>query len=206
MQKSKSRNVAKNAKTKAAQGNAPVSSVRIIGGQFKRRPLRFVDAKGLRPTPDRARETLFNWLMGHTAGAVALDTCAGSGALGIECVSRGGDSATLIEPNLAQAALLCRQIDAWGISDRVCVHAQTAQTVLPRLQSAFDIVFLDPPYALNLWQTLYDALRAHRLVHKDTLLYIEGDRPLEAMIAASDLRVLKERRIGQANLYLTRPK
>lgn len=85
----------------AKQHKQQSNQVRIIGGQYKRRLISFVDADGLRPTPDRLRETLFNWLLADTLDALVLDVCAGSGVLGIEALSRGAKQAVLIEPNIS---------------------------------------------------------------------------------------------------------
>ena len=80
--------------------------VRIIGGQFKRRIVRFVESEGLRPTPDRLRETLFNWLIADIRDAHVLDSCAGSGVLGFEALSRGASHCTFIEMNVLQSQML----------------------------------------------------------------------------------------------------
>lgn len=170
--------------------------VRIIGGQFKRRQLSFVDTDGLRPTPDRLRETIFNWLMADTLGARVLDVCAGSGVLGFEALSRGASFATLIEPNCAQAALLRQNADSLRLTDTdCCIINATAQNALPTLSAPFDIIFIDPPYAQNLWQPLIALIIQHRLTHADTQIYIESDRPLDDI--AHPLRALKTTKVGQ---------
>ena len=107
-----------------------VNQVRIIGGQHKRRLLSFVDAQGLRPTPDRLKETIFNWLTGYLIDAKILDTCAGSGALGFEALSRGAKTATLIEPNLAQAQMLKQNANLLKLSDKLTIVSTIDTTLL----------------------------------------------------------------------------
>lgn len=180
------------------------NQVRIIAGSLKRRSLPLVDAEGVRPTPDRVRETVFNWLMGDLQDARVLDVCAGSGAFGIECISRGAKEAVLIEPFSAQAALLKDSLEKFGITRQVTLHQKPAQSVLPTLTGVFDVVFIDPPYALNLWQTLMDALAPK--LHENSLIYLEGDKPLEELLATPDaFEVLKSGKFGQIYGYLLRP-
>lgn len=129
----------------SARGRRP-NSVRIIGGSWGGRRLRFPGAPGLRPTSDRRRETLFNWLAPDLPGARCLDLFAGSGALGFEAVSRGAASAVLVEASREVAAALADSRVALDAGDRVeIVHAQAAR-FLARSAEPFDIVFLDPPF------------------------------------------------------------
>lgn len=166
-----------------------LSQVRIIGGEYRRRLIKFVDADGLRPTPDRLRETLFNWLTHEIPNASVLDCCAGSGVLGFEALSRGAKSALFIEPNIAQYRQLIATATQLNIpADNVyIIHAtaQTALATLPNLDIAlapFDIILLDPPYSLNLWETLLQLLYKHGCFHDNSLIYIEADRPLDSLI------------------------
>ena len=160
--------------------------VRIIGGQFKRRTVSFVDAEGLRPTPDRLRETLFNWLLADIHGAYVLDSCAGSGVLGFEALSRGAAHCTFIEMNAAKSNMLRQsalqlRIDA----DSHQIITGTAEKVLSQQQvvpQTFDIVFIDPPYAQDLWQPILTALMTQTLIDTDTLIYLEADKDLESQL------------------------
>lgn len=174
----------------------PSNHVRIIGGKYKRRQLSFVDADGLRPTPDRLRETIFNWLMADALEARVLDMCAGSGVLGFEALSRGANHVTFIEPYKAQADALRHSADSLRLSPQeyTIIHA-TAQKALPTLNTPFDIIFIDPPYALNLWQELITLALSHHLVHDDTQIYLESDRPLEDI--SQGLTPIKQTKVGQ---------
>lgn len=128
-----------------AHGRRP-NSVRIIAGAWRGRRIRFPGAPGLRPTSDRRRETLFNWLSVRLPGARCLDLFAGSGALGFEALSRGADRVVLVEASREVAAALAESRDALGAEARTrIVHAQ-ASRYLAREPEPFDVVFLDPPF------------------------------------------------------------
>lgn len=185
-----------------------VNQVRIIGGQHKRRLLTFVDAQGLRPTPDRLKETLFNWLTGYLTDAKILDACAGSGALGFEAVSRGAKTATLIEPNLAQAQMLKQNAKLLRLSDKLTIVSTDAISALNTMHDAFDIIFIDPPYALNLWQPILKNLLDNALIHTDSKIYLEADKPLHSILdddTSAKFTLIKSTKVGQAMAYLLTP-
>lgn len=185
-----------------------VNQVRIIGGQHKRRLLTFVDAQGLRPTPDRLKETLFNWLTGYLTDAKVLDACAGSGALGFEAVSRGAKTAILIEPNLAQAQMLKQNAKLLRLSDKLTIVSTDAISALNTMHDAFDIIFIDPPYALNLWQPILKNLLDNALIHADSKIYLEADKPLHGILdddTSAKFTLIKSTKVGQAMAYLLTP-
>lgn len=185
-----------------------VNQVRIIGGQHKRRLLTFVDAQGLRPTPDRLKETLFNWLTGYLTDAKILDACAGSGALGFEAVSRGAKTAILIEPNLAQAQMLKQNAKLLRLSDKLTIVSTDAISALNTMHDAFDIIFIDPPYALNLWQPILKNLLDNALIHADSKIYLEADKPLHGILdddTSTKFTLIKSTKVGQAMAYLLTP-
>ena len=162
-------------------------NVRIIGGQFKRRSINFIDADGLRPTPDRLRETLFNWLLSDMHGARVLDSCAGSGVLGFEALSRGAAHCTFIETNQAQYQMLLQSAQQLNIdTDSYEVFNGKAEQVLSQnsnFKHPFDIVFIDPPYAKDLWQPILTALIEQLLITTETLIYLEADKDLNKQLA-----------------------
>lgn len=125
----------------------PVSmgQIRIIGGQWRGRKLPVRDSEGLRPTTDRVRETLFNWLMPVIRDANCLDCFAGSGALGIEALSRYAASATLIELDKHNARQLSENLAQLKIHNAQVINANTL-TYLANSGTPFDVVFLDPPF------------------------------------------------------------
>lgn len=170
-------------KTKKQQA---AGSVRIIGGQFKRRSVTFVDTDGLRPTPDRLRETLFNWLLADTHGARVLDSCAGSGVLGFEALSRGASHCTFIETNQAQSQMLLQSAQQLQINpDNYRIINDAAERIINQdhsFEQPFDIVFIDPPYAKDLWQPILIALIVKKLITPETLIYLEADKDLSLQL------------------------
>ena len=167
---------------KPHQAKSAAGDVRIIGGQFKRRIVSFIEADGLRPTPDRLRETLFNWLLADIHGARVLDNCAGSGVLGFEALSRGAAHTTFIEVNTAQSNMLRQSAEQLRLDTAAyTVITGTAEQVLSQnqlIEHPFDIIFIDPPYAQDLWQPILTTLITHDLIDTKTLIYLEADKDL----------------------------
>jgi 16S rRNA (guanine966-N2)-methyltransferase len=126
--------------------------LRIIGGRWRSRTLVFPAVDGLRPTGDRIRETLFNWLMPVLPGSRCLDLFAGSGILGFEALSRGADSCTLVELNPAAARQLEINAGLLGADTARIVHGNALVFLAQPPTMPFDLVFVDPPFAGNLWQ------------------------------------------------------
>ena len=173
-------------------------AVRIIGGQWKRSVLPVLEAPGLRPTPDRVRETLFNWLYtlrGGMQGARCLDLCAGTGALGFEAASRGAGAVLMIEQNRALVAQL-QAIKTKLNAAVVQVQAGDALSQLSLLNGPFDCVFVDPPYDAKLLPRILPLL-ASRLAPQ-ALVYVEDHAPL----AFADWQVLRKDRAGQVHYGL----
>lgn len=147
--------------------------VRIIGGKFRGKKLDFPDIEGLRPTPDRVRETVFNWLMHDIRGARCLDLFAGSGALGFEAFSRGAKSVVLIEQadqvfkNLVKISLSFNSPDL-SINQADAIH------YLHHTRQQFDIIFLDPPFAKDCYDDCLYLLAKRDCLCKGGLLYIES--------------------------------
>lgn len=183
--------------TRAAQ----TRELRIIAGQWRGRRWRFPTGPDIRPTPDRVRETLFNWLAPHIRGARVLDLFAGSGALGFEAASRGVVRVTLVERD-ARALAALRALKEKLAVDSIDIIAGDALTVAAQLPAAgFDLVFLDPPFDSGL---LAPALAASvRLLAPDGLIYAESGAPLaEAELSPLGLRLLRNDRAGQVFFHL----
>jgi 16S rRNA (guanine966-N2)-methyltransferase len=180
------------------------NQVRIIGGQWRSRRLNFPPLPGLRPTPDRVRETVFNWLSPVIHGARCLDVFAGSGALGFEALSRGAKhtvfldaSREVIDSIVANAGLLK--------TDQFETHCTDALTWLKREpDQPFDIIFLDPPYALSLIAPCLDLLDKNHFLTPQTLIYVEDDKPIPDVPGFEKHR---EARAGQVyySLLINRP-
>lgn len=198
---------------KAPAGGAPKSAstrhapnaVRIIGGQWKRTPLAVVDLPGLRPTPDRVRETVFNWikhLRGSLDGARVLDLFAGTGALGLEAASRGAAKVTLIEQQRAAVTALSASITKLKAQEQVQLLQADALALLRGLPAvSIDLAFIDPPYDAGLLPAVLAALP--RVLAEDALVYVEDRAPIEP---APDTRwtVLRADRAGQVHFALLR--
>ncbi len=156
---------------------ATANRVRIIGGRFRGRIIRFPAAAGLRPTPDRVRETLFNWLGQDLTGWKALDLYAGSGALALEALSRGAELAVAVDRNadlLRSLEETAKTIGAEGLR----TFAADARRHLARDTERYDVIFLDPPFATDEWAWLLPAC-ATRLAGAG-YVYAEAGRALEA--------------------------
>lgn len=167
-------------KNKSGKSAVPPRQVRIIGGSWKRTPLTVLQAEGLRPTPDRVRETVFNWL-GHlqTGGwhqIDCLDLFAGTGALGFEAASRGARKVVLIESHPAAVRELSATRDKLAAA-QVSVQRGDALTVAADMAASFHLIFLDPPYQLQLLPRLLPLCRS--LLAEGGLVYAEDQQPFE---------------------------
>jgi len=149
--------------------------VRIIGGKLRNSRLLVPELPGLRPTPARVRETLFNWLAPTIAGARCLDLCAGTGALGIEAYSRGAAAVQFVERD-PQAAQALRANLARLKLDPASVAALEAASFLRGAGQPYDVVFLDPPFALDLWVPLAQQLESGGWLAAQALIYVESPR------------------------------
>lgn len=152
---------------------APEGKVRIIGGHWRGTRLPVADAPGLRPSGERSRETLFNWLQPLLPGAVVLDAFSGSGALGLEALSRGAAQALLVERDPRQVALLAGVLDRLGHDGRATLlRGDALQWLRGVPHRRFDGVFLDPPFDADLWQPSLELLQPW--LAEDAWLYIES--------------------------------
>ncbi len=172
-------------------------TLRIIGGEWRRRVLRFPDADGLRPTPDRVRETLFNWLGQDLGGMTCLDLFAGSGALGLEAASRGAERVVLVESSAPVAEALQANVRLLQAGERVEVVRQDAVKFAGSTPRRFDLVFLDPPYRQGWIDRICPLLP--RLLHDEGLVYAEAETPLAG---CGPWRTVKRGQAGQVHFHL----
>ena len=177
--------------------------VRIIGGQWRSRTIAVAEAPGLRPTPDRVRETLFNWLQFSLAGARCLDLFAGTGILGLEALSRGAASVTALETDAAAAALLRR--------NAAMLHADTLRVLqedaLQRLargpgEVRYDLVFIDPPFATALQQRSCELLHTHDWLTPGARVYLEAAQPLDTLTLPPGWTLTRHKRAGEVHYGL----
>ncbi len=179
-----------------------MNTVRIIGGEWKRRQLRFPDALGLRPTPDRVRETLFNWLGQDLSGRRCLDLFAGSGALGFEAASRGAERVVMVEQSPEVVAALENNTRLLAAGDRLRIIRGDAVKSAPSFVSRegkFDVLFLDPPYRQGWLERLEPLLPA--LLADDGELYVEAEHQLDRL---GDWLTVRQGRAGQVYYHLMR--
>ena len=146
--------------------------VRIIGGKVRNSRLAVPAVDGLRPTPERVRETLFNWLAPVIEGADCLDLFAGTGALGIEALSRGAASAVLVDADRRAVQGIEANVARLQGIEATAVHASW-DAFLARPPRPFDLVFLDPPFALELWQKVADRLEAGGWLRAHAWIYVD---------------------------------
>ena len=169
-------------------------TIRIIGGQYRGKKLQFPVAEGLRPTPDRVRETLFNWLMNDIRDAHCLDAFAGSGALGFEAHSRGAANVTLLEKNPDVFANLLKTAASFH-SPQLTLKKVDACEFLLETNEHFNIVFLDPPFSKNYLPECLEALAHSDVLVENGLLYLES--PHQIAVDHSHWEQLKLKGAGQ---------
>ena len=157
----------------------PTGQVRIIGGDCRGRKLTVLNADGLRPTSDRVKETLFNWLQFDVPGAYCLDVFAGTGGLGFEAASRGAKEVKLLELNAANAKKLKDNQALLKLDNTSIMQTDSLEWLQQPAEKAFDIVFLDPPFHQKMMQKSLDLLFANHYLHSNSILYIEQEKQLE---------------------------
>lgn len=190
---------------RAPAGSSTTTSVRIIGGQWRGRRLPVTIAEGLRPTPDRVRETLFNWLAPRIEGARCVDLFAGTGALGLEALSRGAAHVQFVDCDRQAIASLRATLDTLHAGARATLlQADALSTALPT--PAPDIVFIDPPFAAALHG---DALeRVLRVLPNHARVYLEypaEQREQMHALLAGRVDILRDKRAGQVGYCLAQP-
>jgi 16S rRNA (guanine966-N2)-methyltransferase len=174
-----------------------VGQLRIIGGQWRSRKLSFPDVVGLRPTPDRVRETLFNWLAPYIEGAKVLDPFAGSGALFLESLSRGAALGQALDASNVAVSSLREHL---GTLRCTTGHVQTADALRyleTQPASAFDVVFLDPPFNQNLLPTVCALLEERQWLADDAWVYTESETAPSTLGLPGNWRLHREQKSGR---------
>ena len=177
--------------------------LRIIAGSWRGRKLAVLDLEGLRPTPDRVRETVFNWLQSHLGQSRCLDLFAGTGALGLEAASRGAEHVSLVELN-SKAAMQLRTHCQTLSAEQCEVHNQAATDFLNQNQQQYDIVFIDPPYQSDYWSEVAEQLIATGSLADDALIYLEYPTQLNKPVLPTQWQLIKEKKAGAVNYCLFR--
>ena len=179
----------------------PVANrVRIIGGSLRGRVIRVARHTAIRPTPDRVRETLFNWLGQDLAGRSTLELFAGTGVLSLEALSRGAALAVAVDRSRTAIESLRVAADSLGVSE-LETHEGDARAYLNRETRPFDVIFLDPPFADDPWTWLLPACEAH--LAPRGFIYAEA---AHSLAASSSLAVHRQARAGQVHYHLLVPR
>ena len=191
---------------KSNHSNKPNNSkgeVRIIAGLWRGRKLPVLSAEGLRPTGDRVKETLFNWLMPYVADSRCLDAFAGSGSLGFEALSRQARHVVFLEMDRAVAAQLNKNIQSIQCAERAQVVNQNSLQFLAQNPNGqqFDLVFLDPPFHFGLAQQAIDLLTEQNWLAPRALVYVETEKGQEVRLPAT-WQLLKDKTTGQVSYRL----
>lgn len=173
-----------------------MSRIRITGGQWRSRLISVAEVPGLRPTPDRVRETLFNWLGHDLSGLCCLDLFAGSGILGFEAASRGAARVTFVEKDARAFRQLTRNAETLA-SDSLQLCRDDGVEFLSRAVGAYDLLFLDPPYGQGLLERVTPHL--DRALRAGARIYAEAEHPLEGL---GSWRVIRQGRAGQVCFHL----
>ena len=177
------------------------NEIRIIGGEWRGRRISFLDHQGLRPTGDRIRETLFNWLQHRISGASCLDLFAGSGALGLEAASRGAERCVLVEKDRRVAARLQENINLLG-AKQVSLQNISAENYLASVPSAFDLLFIDPPFTGTNYVDLIANIARSGCLAPKSLIYLETDKRQIIEQLPEAWRLDKEKRAGEIHYRL----
>jgi 16S rRNA (guanine966-N2)-methyltransferase len=180
------------------------NSVRIIAGMWRGRRIHFPDMPALRPTPDRVRETLFNWLQHSITDTRVLDLFAGSGALGLEALSRGAREAVFVEQFPAAARTLQEQLVRFGGAGKGRILEMGAARFLRNPGEPFDIAFLDPPFGTNALAEYIPLLDGGQWLKVGGLVYLENERAAGAPALPGHWELLKSKSAGEVGYHLAR--
>lgn len=179
------------------------NQVRIIGGEWRGRKLHFPQSPAIRPTPDRVRETVFNWLQSSVAGARCLDLFAGSGALGFEALSRGAAEVVFVDTDPASVRHVAQMLQTLKCN-RGTVVQQEAVSYLAGPAQAFDLVFLDPPFADRVLGPLCARLEAGGWLKPGARVYLEAAAADGEPVLPAGWELLRSKRAGEVGYHLAR--
>ena len=182
--------------------------IRVISGQVRGRKLPVKNVEGLRPTTDRIKETVFNWLMQDTRDATVLDCFAGSGGLGFEALSRFAKSTTFIELDASAAKQIEQNISTLKLENAQVKHTNSLSYLEQKnTNSPFNLVFVDPPFRKNLAQSSCDLLENNQWLSEDALIYVEVETELSSFSQPDNWLLIKEKKAGQVfcRLYQRQP-
>lgn len=182
------------------------NTVKIIGGQYSRRSISFIQANGLRPSPVRVRETLFNWLQFELNKACVLDLFAGSGVLGFEALSRGASKITLVENNQKTYTQILQNAKQFNTKN-IRIIQDDAGHYLEQLSkqaepTAFDYIFLDPPFGQQYLNDILTKINQAGVLNLQGKIYIETELTLNAVLLPNNMSFLKQKKAGNVHYGL----
>ncbi|MRI32519.1 16S rRNA (guanine(966)-N(2))-methyltransferase RsmD [Endozoicomonas sp. OPT23] len=188
--------------TKRQNASKGSGQLRIIGGEWCSRRLPVADLPGLRPTSDRVRETVFNWLLPYVPGAKVLDCFTGSGSLSLEALSRGAGSATMLEFAAPAAKVLKENLTTLRTDKASVVQTDALIWLSKKADEPFDLVFLDPPFRKGFLEKTCQLLNDNGYVSDQTLVYIEVEKELSPLPIPDHWSLLKTKTAGQLSYHL----
>jgi len=197
-----------NRQVNASNNKSANGFIRIISGQFRGRKLPVKDVQGLRPTTDRIKETVFNWLMQDTRDAAVLDCFAGSGGLGFEALSRFAKHAVFFELDKSAASQLIQNISTLKLENATIKQGDSLALLANNsLDEQFDLVFVDPPFRQNLAEKSCLLLESNQWLTEQALIYVEVESELTSFTPPDNWLLLKEKSAGQVicRLYQREP-
>lgn len=184
----------------AKPADKKLNTVRINAGTWRSRLIKFPDAEGLRPTPERVRQTVFNWLGQDLTGLTCLDLFSGTGVMGFEALSRGAVSATLVEKSIPAYKALLENKALLNAEHAQILH-QDALHFLVQNKLRFNLIFLDPPYHQAWLQKVLPLLAEH--LHAEGLIYVEAEFAIDSnQVFAKDWQVIKQSKAGNVFYHL----
>jgi len=183
-------------------GKSQSGRLRIVAGNWRSRLLDIASVEGLRPTSERVRETLFNWLVPRIHGSSCLDLYAGTGALGLEALSRGAASAVFVEKSGVAARQLEKNVGVLNATNATVLHQDALDYLNSNPSQSFDIVFLDPPFAADLLDETCRLLAKQQLLAEGALVYLEQDRSKAEPVLPDGWQVQKNKTAGNVRYML----
>jgi len=178
--------------------------LRIIGGQWRGRKLPVPESDGLRPTPNRVRETLFNWLRPHLPGARCLDVTAGTGSLCLEALSQGADKVVMVEQSAEAVRALRQNLESLGAGDRAQLIQGDGLAFLDGPVTPVDIIFLDPPFRSDLVARCSRKIAERGWLKSGGLVYIEAPREMSPLPIPDDWSLIRSKTAGKVGYHLAR--
>lgn len=184
------------------KNNASKGNIRIISGRWRGRKLTVLAKPGLRPTTDRVKETLFNWLMPSISQAKCLDLFAGSGSLGFEALSRAAASCTFVEYDNDAAMQIKQNISLLKADNATIVKTDALSFLKQKPEHGFDIIFIDPPFRKDLLNEVFELIDKNQWLNQNGLIYIENEKELSVSKIPLTWYLYREKEAGQVSYKL----